>query len=119
MWYNDLDGDHIRTYNKYVGALTKLLNMVGWIELIKVLTCYWDSKKMEFWFGTVEITPIVEEMRDNIDTVGIGLERRESKQEDILALTNFLSKTSQACLGWEKITLILPKILVYHLGPLR
>ena len=22
MWYNDLDGDHIRIYNKYVEALT-------------------------------------------------------------------------------------------------
>lgn len=40
MWYNDVDGDHIRTLTKYVGILTELLNMKGWPELIKVLTGY-------------------------------------------------------------------------------
>ena len=50
MWYNDLDGDHRRTLNKYVGALTELINMNGWPELIEVLTGYWDSQKMVFLF---------------------------------------------------------------------
>ena len=40
MWYNDLDRDHRRTLNKYVGALTELINMDGWPELIEVLTGY-------------------------------------------------------------------------------
>ena len=88
MWYNDLDKDHRRTHNKYVGALTELLNVVGWPQLIEVLTCYWDNKKMAFQFGTVEITPIVEEMWDNIDTGGIGLERGVRKQEEILIANN-------------------------------
>ena len=40
MWYNDLDQDHRRTLNKYVEALTELINMDGWPELIEVLTGY-------------------------------------------------------------------------------
>ena len=43
MWHNELDGDHRRTLNKYVGALTELIDMDGWLELIEVLTGYWDS----------------------------------------------------------------------------
>ena len=50
IWYNDLDGDHKRTLNKYVGALTKLLNMTGWSELIEVLASNWDNEKMVFRF---------------------------------------------------------------------
>ena len=53
IWYNDLDGDHRRTINKYVGALTELLNMNGLPELIEILTGYWDNEKMVFRFGTV------------------------------------------------------------------
>lgn len=49
--------------------------MAGWPELIAVLTCYWDNEKMVFQFGTIEITRIMEELRDCIDTVGPGLER--------------------------------------------
>ena len=40
MWHNDLDADHRRTLNKYVRALTELINMDGWPELIEVLTGY-------------------------------------------------------------------------------
>ena len=29
MWYNNLDGDHRRTLNKYVSALTEFINMNG------------------------------------------------------------------------------------------
>ena len=47
MRYIDLNGDHKRTFNKYVGATTKLLNMTGCPELIKVLTSYWDNEKIE------------------------------------------------------------------------
>ena len=83
MWYNDFDGDHRRTLNKYVGALTELVNMNGWPKLIEVLTRYWDSHKMVFHFGTAEITPTLEEIRDCIDTVGTGIEIRARKQEDI------------------------------------
>ncbi|XP_015083929.1 uncharacterized protein LOC107027260 [Solanum pennellii] len=83
MWYNDLDGDHRRTLNKYVGTLTELINMNGWPELIEVLTGYWDSRRMVFRCGTAEITPTLEEIRDCIDTVGTGMERRARKQEDI------------------------------------
>ena len=45
MWYNDLNRDNRRVLNKYIGALTELVNMVGWFELIKVLTSYWDKKE--------------------------------------------------------------------------
>ena len=83
MWHNDLDGDHKRTLNKYIGALTELINMDGWPELIEVLTGYWDSQRMVFRFGTAEITPTLEELRDCIDTVGTGLERKARKQEDV------------------------------------
>ena len=48
MWYNNLDGDHRRTPNKYVGALTELINMNGWTKLVEVLTGYWDSQRMVF-----------------------------------------------------------------------
>ena len=44
MWHNDLDGDHRRTLNKYVGALTELIHMDGWTELIEVLTGYWTLR---------------------------------------------------------------------------
>ncbi|XP_049343488.1 uncharacterized protein LOC125807795 [Solanum verrucosum] len=84
IWYNDLTVVHKRVLNKYIGALTELLNMVGWPELIEVLTGYWDNEKMVFRFGTMEITPTIEEIRDGIDTVGTGLERRVRKQEHIL-----------------------------------
>ena len=48
MWYNNLDPDHRRTLNKYVGALMELINMNGWLELVEVLKGYWDSKRMVF-----------------------------------------------------------------------
>ena len=51
MWHNDLDGDHRRTLNKYVGALTELINMDGWPELIEVLTGYWIDKE---WSSILE-----------------------------------------------------------------
>ena len=38
---------------------------------------------MVFQFGNVEITPTLEEIRDCIDTIGTGIERRARKQEDI------------------------------------
>ena len=47
-WYNDLDRDHRRSLNMYVGALTELININGCLELIEVLTGYWDDKKMMF-----------------------------------------------------------------------
>ena len=84
MWYNDLDGDHRRTLNKYVDALTELININGWPELIKVLTGYWDSRKMVFCFRTDDITLTLEETRYYIDTVGTKVQRRARKQEDIL-----------------------------------
>ena len=37
-----------------------------------------------FRFGTAEITQTLEEIRDCIDTVGTGIERKERKQEDII-----------------------------------
>ena len=83
MWYNDSDGDHRRTLNKNVGALTELINLNGWTELIEVLTGYWDRQRMVFRFGTAEITPTLEEIRDCIDSVGTGIERRARKQEGI------------------------------------
>ncbi|XP_049365515.1 uncharacterized protein LOC125830374 [Solanum verrucosum] len=84
MWYNDLIVVYKIVLNKYIGALTELINMVGWPELIEGLTGYWDNDKMVFRFGTMEITPIIEEIRAGIDTVGTGLERRVRKQENIL-----------------------------------
>ena len=57
--------------------------MDGCQELNEVLTGYWDSQRMVFRFETVEITPTLEEIRDCIDTVGTGLERRARKQEDV------------------------------------
>ena len=57
--------------------------MDGWPELIEVLTGHKDSQKMGFCFGTAKITPTLEEIRDCIDTVGTGIERRARKQEDI------------------------------------
>ena len=40
MWYDNFDGDHRRTLNKYVGALTELININGWPELVEVITGY-------------------------------------------------------------------------------
>lgn len=40
MSYNNLDGDHRRTIDMYVGALTELINMNGWPKLIDILTAY-------------------------------------------------------------------------------
>ena len=48
MWYDNLDGNHRRTLRKYVGALTELININGWPELVEVLTGYWDSERMVF-----------------------------------------------------------------------
>ncbi|KAL3361713.1 hypothetical protein AABB24_014535 [Solanum stoloniferum] len=84
MWYNDLNAFHKRDLNKYVGALTELINMIGWPELIEVLTGYWDNEKRVFRFGTTKITPTIEKIRDGIDTVDTGLERRVRKRENIL-----------------------------------
>ena len=77
MLYNNLDGDHSRTLNKYLGALTELLNMVILLELIYILIGYWNYEKMVFRFETVEITPTIEEIRDCVDTVDTGLNWRE------------------------------------------
>ena len=62
MWYNDLDGDYKRTLNKYIGALTELLNMVGLHELIKVITGYWHNEKIVFRFETGEITLTIKKL---------------------------------------------------------
>ena len=48
MWYDNLDRDHRRMLNKYVGALTELINMNGWPEQVEVLTRYWDSERLVF-----------------------------------------------------------------------
>ena len=48
MWYDNLDRDHRRMLNKYVGALTELINMNDWPELVEVLMGYWDSQRMLF-----------------------------------------------------------------------
>ena len=45
---------------------------------------YWDSQRMVFRFKTTKITLTLEEIRDCIDSVGTGIERRARKQEDIL-----------------------------------
>ena len=62
MWYNNLDGDHPTILNKYVGALTELINMNGWPELVEVLTGYWHSQRIVFQFGTAESTSTLEEI---------------------------------------------------------
>ena len=79
MWHDNLNGDHKRTVNKYVGALTELINKNSWPELVEVLTHYWDSQRMVFQLGTAEITPTLEDIRDCIDTVGTGIERKARK----------------------------------------
>ncbi|KAK4723565.1 hypothetical protein R3W88_026344 [Solanum pinnatisectum] len=84
IWYNDINTFHKRDLNKYIGALTELINMVGWPKPVEVLTGYWDNERMVFRFGTMEITPTIEEIRDGIDTVDTGLEKRVIKQESIL-----------------------------------
>ncbi|KAK4726792.1 hypothetical protein R3W88_031709 [Solanum pinnatisectum] len=102
MWYNDLNAFHKRDLNKYVGALTELINMVGWPELVEVLTSYWDNERIVFWFGTMEITPTTEKIRDEIDTVGTGLERRVRKQESILIPNKPTLEDIINCLGLRK-----------------
>ena len=106
MWHNDLDGDHRRTLYKYVGAITELINMECWPELIEVLTEYWDSQKWVFWFGTTEITPTMEEIRDCIDTVGIGIEMRAQKQEDIFIPNKPYAENIADLFGLKKTLLI-------------
>lgn len=73
LWYNYLNELHGRDLNKYVRALTELINMVGWPELIEVLTTYWDNENMVFQFETMEITATIEEIRDGIDIWVQGL----------------------------------------------
>ena len=74
MWYNDIKRDHRRALNKYVGALTELINMNGLPKLIKVLTDYWDNERMVFQLKIIEITLTIDEVQDCIDIVGTGLE---------------------------------------------
>ena len=74
MWYDNVDGDHTRILNKYI--LKELIDMNGWEELIEVITRYWDSQRMVFLFKIIEITLTLEEIRDCIDIVGTGRERR-------------------------------------------
>ena len=57
--------------------------MNGWPKLIEVLTDFWDNQRMVLQFETAEITPTVEEIRDCIDTVGTGIEKKARSQEDI------------------------------------
>ncbi|KAK4729965.1 hypothetical protein R3W88_022953 [Solanum pinnatisectum] len=102
MWYNDLNAFHKRDLNKYIGALTELINMVGWLELVEVLTGYWDNERMVFQFETIEIIPTIEEIRDEIDTVGTGLERRVRKQENILIPNKPTLEDIINCLGLRK-----------------
>ena len=102
MWHNDLDGDHMRALNKYVRALTKLINIDAWTEFIEVLTGYWDSNRMVFHFGTAEITLTLAEIRDCIDTVGTSIERRARKQEDIFIPNKPSVENISAWLGLRK-----------------
>ena len=102
IWHNDLDRDHKRTLNKYMGVLTEFINMSGWPELIEVLIGYWDNERIVFRFGTVEITPTIEKIQDCIDTVGTGLERRVRKDEDIFVPNKPSIENIADWLGFEK-----------------
>ena len=66
-----------------MGSLIELLNMAGWPEIVEVPIEYSVNEKMVFQFGDIEITSIIEEIQDGIDTIGTGLERRVRKQEDM------------------------------------
>ena len=81
MWHDNLDGDHRRTLDKYMGALKELINMNGWLKLVKVLTGYWDRQRIVFRFRTTEITQTLEEIRDRINSVGTDIESKERKQK--------------------------------------
>ena len=54
---------------------------------------------MVFQFGTAEITPILEEIRDCIDTIDIGIERKARKQEDIFIPNKPCVEDIEDCLG--------------------
>ena len=62
MSYNNLDGDHRRTLDVYVGALTELINMNGWTKLIDVLTSYYNNEQMVIRLKNEEITLTIEEL---------------------------------------------------------
>ena len=53
-------------------------------KLIKVFTSYLNNDKMVFRYATMGITSKIEEIGDGLDTIGIGTERKVSKQEGIL-----------------------------------
>lgn len=55
---------------------------------------------MIFEFGTMEITPTFQEILDNIDTVGTGMEKRVMKQVDILFPDKPSVKYITNCLGF-------------------
>ena len=76
--------------------------MNGWPNLVEVLTGYWDSQRMVFRFETAKITPTLEEIRDCIDTLGIVIERKAIKQEDIFISNKPSIEILRTSSGWGK-----------------
>ena len=47
---------------KHIGLLPSLLAMNAWPGLIETMVKFWDSEKMVFWFGEVELAPTIDKI---------------------------------------------------------
>uniref|UniRef100_A0A1S3Z360 DUF7745 domain-containing protein n=1 Tax=Nicotiana tabacum TaxID=4097 RepID=A0A1S3Z360_TOBAC len=62
MWWYDLGENGQKWVTKYLGALTDIMKIKPWDDLIEALVTFWDPVHNVFRFSDFELTPTLEEI---------------------------------------------------------
>ncbi|KAH0686357.1 hypothetical protein KY290_017949 [Solanum tuberosum] len=82
------------------------MEMVAYPDLIGTMVKFWDSENMVFQFREMEMTPTIEEVLANYESVGMCNKRRFKSDMDLLSPKNgILPKLKKKChsskpFGW-------------------
>ena len=83
-WWNNLDEVARTQVKTSLGHLTTLMDMHVYPGFIQVITRFWDSERMVFRFGEVEMTPTIEEIQDVLETQEMCDKRKDHPDDNIL-----------------------------------
>ncbi|XP_060208659.1 uncharacterized protein LOC132636025 [Lycium barbarum] len=85
IWWGRMCQEERKKISCHLGNLTSIMTMKGCRELIEVIIRFWDRDWMVFHFGNnIEIASILEELKDVITSVGLGLKRRKKHDDHVL-----------------------------------